>query len=114
MTTTDTPPPAAASGRAVLTAALCVPLVLGGCGKPSEDARQNRRLVDAVLTAVTIKNRKQLDKDAALWDRRRADGLVAEAPHQAVKACIEKARAGDWAGAEDDLYKFRESDPFPR
>lgn len=87
---------------------------LGGCGQPSEEARQNRRLVDAVLTAVTVKNRKQLDKDVALWDKRLADGLLAEKPHRAVKACAEKARAGDWAGAEDDLYRFRESEPFPR
>lgn len=113
MTTTDTLSPAVVSRRAVV-AALCVPLALGGCGKPSEEARQNRRLIDAVLTAVTVKSRKQLDKDAAIWDKRRADGLVAEKPHQAVKACIDKARTGDWAGAEDDLYKFRESDPFPR
>lgn len=89
-------------------------LFAAGCGKPSEEARQNRRLVDAVLTAVTMKNRKELDKDAALWDKRLADGLLSEKPHKAVKACIEKAKAGDWSGAEDDLYKFRESDPFPK
>lgn len=87
---------------------------LGGCSKPSEEARQNRRLVDAVLTAVTMKNRKELDKDAALWDKRLADGVLSEKPHKAVKACIEKARAGDWTGAEEDLYKLRESDPFPK
>ena len=62
---------------------------------------------------MTIKNRKQLDKDAVLWDKRRADGLLADGPHAAVKACIDKAKAGDWAGAEDGLYKLRESDPFP-
>ena len=84
-----------------------------GCGKPSEDARQNRRLVDAVLTAVTMKNRTELDKDAALWDKRLADGNLKERPHKAVTACIAKARAGDWAAAEKDLYQFRESDPFP-
>lgn len=87
---------------------------LGGCGEPSEEARQNRRVVDAVLTAVTTKNRNELDKDAALWDKRLADGVLSEKPHKAVKACIEKAKTGDWSGAEDDLYKFRESNPFPK
>ncbi len=100
--------------RAVLLLVAVVLGGLGGCGQPSEEARQNRRLVDAVLTAVTVKNRKQLDKDAALWDERRAAGVLAEAPHAAVIACIAKARAGDWAGAEEDLYRFREADPFPK
>ena len=100
--------------RAVLVLVAAVLAGLGGCGQPSEEARQNRRLVDAVLTAVTVKNRKQLDKDAALWNQRRADGVLAEKPHRAIKACIEKARAGDWAGAEEDLYRFRESEPFPK
>ena len=84
-----------------------------GCGKPTEEARQNRRLVEAVLTAVTMKNRKELDKDSALWDKRLAEGLLTEAPHKKVNACIEKARSGDWSGAEEGLYKFRDSDPFP-
>ncbi|MFO0796090.1 MAG: hypothetical protein U0804_01370 [Gemmataceae bacterium] len=94
--------------------AASVSLVFVGCGKPSEDARQNRRVVDAVLTAVTVKNRKQLEKDSNLWDKRLEDGVVSERCHKAVRACIDKARAGQWAEAEDALYAFRESDPFPR
>lgn len=97
-----------------LAVVLTLLVSVGGCGQPSEETRQNRRLVDAVLTAVTTKNRKELDKDAALWDKRLADGVLSEKSHKAVKACIEKAQAGDWAGAEDGLYRFRESDPFPK
>ena len=89
-------------------------LAVCGCSEPTEETRQNRRLVEAVLTAVTMKDRKELDKDAALWDKRVADGFLSEKPHKAVKACIEKARVGDWAGAEKDLYKFRDSQPFPK
>ena len=114
MTTTDTLVPARNRRRVAAAIAVCVSLALAGCGKPSEDARQNRRLVDAVLTAVTVKSRKQLDKDAALWDKRLADGLVSERSHKAVKECVEKARGGDWGGAEDALYRFREAEPFPR
>lgn len=100
--------------RAVLVLVAGVSAFLNGCGQPSEESRQNRRVVDAVLTAVTVKNRKQLDKDAALWDKRLADGVLAPTPHGAVKGAVEKARAGDWAGAEEDLYRFRESEPFPK
>lgn len=107
--------PARVLSRGGIVALVLATLVaVGGCGQPSEEARQNRRLVDAVLTAVTTKNRKELDKDAVLWDKRLADGVLSEKQHKALKACIEKARAGDWAGAEEDLYRFRESDPFPK
>lgn len=102
--------------RRFLAAAVAVAALLGtsGCGQPSEEARQNRRVVDAVLTAVTTKNRKQLDKDAALWDERFSGGHVSAERHKAVKDCIAKARTGDWAAAEDALYKFRETEPFPK
>ena|SRR5581483_4398223 len=108
------PPRNVLSRGFALALVVAVLACLGGCGEPSEEARQNRRVVDAVLTAVTTKNRKELDKDAALWDKRLADGVLSEKPYKAVKASIEKAKAGDWAGAEDDLYKFRESNPFPK
>lgn len=100
--------------RLAAIVAISAPLFFCGCGNPSEESRQNRRLVDAVLTAISTKNRKELDKDLALWDKRLADGVLSEKPHKAIRACIEKAKAGDWTGAEDGLYKFRESDPFPK
>ena len=103
-----------ANRRAVLILRVAVLGLAAGCGKPTEEARQNRRLLDALLTAVTTKNRKELDKDAALWDKRQADKLPADGPHAAGRACIDKAKAGDWAGAEAGLYQFREADPFPR
>lgn len=99
--------------RAFLAAAAGALAAAGGCGQPSDEARQNRRLVEAVLTAVTMKNRKELDKDAALWDKRLAEGKLKEKPHKAVVACVETARSGGWAAAEAELYKFRASHPFP-
>ncbi len=94
----------------VLTALLC----LSGCGKPSEEARQNRRLVDAVLTAVTTKNVKELEKCKGLLDKRRADGLLSDGNHKQLGAIIDQARSGKWAEAEEALYKFRDSKSFPR
>ena len=85
-----------------------------GCGQPTEDARQNRRLTDALLTAVTTKNVKELDKSKSLIDKRRADGLLTEAHHKTLAALHAQAKSGRWAEAEDGLYKFRESEPFPK
>ncbi len=97
-----------------LVLVLCFAGVFAGCSNPSDESRQNRRVVDAVLTAVTLKNTKELDRDTVLLDKRLADGLLAERHHKAVKAIIEKAKAGNWREAEDELYSFRESCPFPK
>ncbi|MFO0840918.1 MAG: hypothetical protein U0797_00780 [Gemmataceae bacterium] len=95
-------------------AALALSLALCGCGKPPEEARQNRRLVDGVLTAVTTRNVKELDKCKALLDRRHADGHLPKADLDQVGAAVAKAKAGNWAEAEEALYRFREARPFPR
>ena len=71
-------------------------------------------MVDAVLTAVTLKNIKEVDRDTVLLDKRFADGLLSERHHKAVKAIIEKARSGNWREAEEELYNFREAHPFPK
>lgn len=97
-----------------LALVLAVLACLGGCGQPSEEARQNRRLLDAVLTAVTMKSRKELDKDEALLDKRHSQGQLSDKPYQTLKASIEKARSGNWGQAEEELYKYRESEPFPK
>ncbi len=100
--------------RITFLSLFCMTVIFAGCGQTSDESRQNRRVVDAVLTAVTLKNRKELDKDAALLDKRLADGLLADRNHKAVKAIIEKARSGNWSEAEDELYNFRETNPFPK
>lgn len=89
---------------------------IAGCGqpKPTEDARQNRRLTDALLTAVTTKNVKELEKCKALIDKRRADAVLSEANHKKLGDIFAQAKAGKWAEAEDALYKYRESEPFPK
>lgn len=85
-----------------------------GCGEPSEETRQNRRLVDAVLTAVTTKNRRELDRDEKMLTERHSSGLLSDRAYDELRAGIERARSGDWSGAEEQLYRYRASDPFPR
>ncbi len=90
-------------------------LITGACStQPSEDARQNRRLVDGLLTAVTTKNRKELDKCMFMLDERRAASLLSQQQHELLSDIYAEAKSGEWAKAEDALYKFREADPFPK
>jgi hypothetical protein len=99
--------------RVPLVAALA--LALAGCsGEPSERELKNRRELEALLTAVSLKDRKELDRDARRIDGRHASGELSDAPHRALREIVEKARAGDWAGAEKQAYEFRDASPFFR
>jgi len=85
-----------------------------GCSRPTEAARDNRRLVDAILTAITTKNAAELNKDERLLDERHESRGIEDKEFQALTAIIAKAKAGSWQEAEGELYRFRDAHPFPR
>lgn len=90
---------------------LCL-LVLAGCGGPSEEERENRKTFEFLLTAVSLKNVKELEKDAKRIEARHAAGKLSDARHRDLQGIIEKARVGNWGEAERLAYAFREAQPF--
>jgi hypothetical protein len=95
---------------AVIVFALAV--FAGGCSGPAEVDRDNRRLVDAVLTAITMKNANWLEDDAKLAEQRNLAGQLCDDDYEELSAVIELARAGDWKTAEEEGYEFRKRRPF--
>jgi hypothetical protein len=95
---------------------LLLALALGACGcsGPSEADRHNRRLVDAILTAITMKNVHWLDDDAVLAESGLAAGELSEEDYEELVSIIELARQGDWQTAEKTGYEFRLTHPFVR
>ena len=90
-------------------------LALAGCsGEPSPRELRNRQEFEALLTAVALKNATELDKDANRIDERHAAGELSDGSYKQLREIIEKARSGDWAGAEKRAYAFRESTPYFR
>jgi hypothetical protein len=85
---------------------------LAGCGGPSDDERENRKSFEFLLTAVSLKNTKELEKDAKRVEERHAAGKLSAARHRDLQAIIDKARSGDWGEAERMAYEFREAHPF--
>jgi hypothetical protein len=76
-------------------------LALGGCsGESSERELKNRRELEAILTAVSLKNRKELERDARRIEDRHTSGELSDAPYRTLQEIVEKARAGDWAAAD--------------
>jgi hypothetical protein len=98
----------------VLRAAFLLGLALSftGCGGPSEREYKNRRELEAVLTAVSLRNPKHLEKDARRVDGRHASGELSDASYKQLMEIIDRARGGDWSGAEKQAYEFREKNPF--
>lgn len=88
-------------------------LSLGGCGGVSESERDNRRLLEAILTAISLRNEKELLQDERLLERRRAAGQLSEESFQAIQQIVAKAKGHDWQRAENELYEYRKATPFP-
>lgn len=88
--------------------------LLTGCSRPSETTRDNRRLFDAILTAVIMKNPKELSKDKELLEQRRKDGKLSQSTCDSIQELISTAEEGEWDAAEKGLYEFRKRSPFPK
>jgi hypothetical protein len=91
---------------------LALALLAFGCRGPTQEDRDNRRVLDAVLTAITIKNTRLLEEDAKRARARHEAGQLTDEEYQGMEAIINKARGGDWSGAEKAGYEFRKKHPF--
>jgi hypothetical protein len=83
-------------------------LLQPGCaGEPSEREVKNARAFEALLTAVSLKNAKELEQDAKLIETLHGAGELSDGNFNEIAAIVEKARAKDWSGAEKRAYEFR-------
>jgi hypothetical protein len=86
--------------------------MLPACGEPSLRELKNRQELEALLTAISLRSHKELERDAQRLKTRNASGELSDAAYQDLVAMIEKARAGDWPAAEKQAYAYRESKPY--
>jgi hypothetical protein len=87
---------------------LVLAATLTGCGEePTQREVQNARAFEALLTAVSLKHEKEVERDAKLIDERHDAGELSEGRYRELAEIIAKARAKDWAGAEKRAYEFR-------
>jgi hypothetical protein len=87
-------------------------VLASGCRGPTQEDRDNRRVLDAILTAITIKNPRLLVDNAKRAKARHEAGQLTDEQYQGMEAIINKARGGDWSGAEKEGYEFRNRHPF--
>jgi hypothetical protein len=79
---------------------------------PTMEARDNRRTVDAILTAITMKNSRLLEAGIQRARVRRQAAQLTEEQYAGMESFAGRARSGDWAGAEKEGYAFRQKYPF--
>ena len=81
-------------------------LLLTGCGEPSVRELKNRRELEALLTAISLKNQKELDKDIQRIDERHASGELSDESFNDLQKIIKKAQKGDWAGPRNRRMRW--------
>ena len=96
-----------------LTLLAIVTLALGiaACG-PSEREFKNRRELEALLTAVSLRNQGQLAKSVVRIVERHDSGELCESSFHRLMQIVEAAKSGDWSGAESRAYAYREEHPY--
>lgn len=94
---------------------LLVLISLSGCSRGrTREELLNRKVLDAILTAITLRNLPELERDVKLLDERRAAGQISQPHYKMLQEIVAAARCDDWSAAEDQLYQFREAHPFVR
>jgi hypothetical protein len=89
-------------------AAITLALLLVGCGgEPSAREVKNARAFEALLSAVALRNEKEMEQDARLVEERHDSGELSDGHYREIRKIIDKARGKDWAGAEKGAYEFR-------
>ena len=69
-------------------------VTLAGCGRePSQRELENAKAFEALLTAVSLKNEKELEMDAKVIDERHKAGELSDAKYKELQEIVEKARA---------------------
>lgn len=86
-------------------------LAVSGCG-PSNEQLENRKSLEMLLTAITLRSSKELLKDAKRIDERHEAGVLSEQNYGRLAGIVARAKAGDWGKAEEMAYTFREEQPF--
>ena len=91
---------------------LAVGLLFPGCGRPAAVDRDNRRVLEEILTAITLSNPRLLEDSAKRAKERYDADQLTDEEYKAMESIVNKARGGNWGGAGSDAYKFRKEHPF--
>ena len=90
------------------SALLLCSAMIAGCGRaPSIGLdKESFTTVDALYSAVSLKDERQLGQNAATLDRLHEAGRLPNDAHKALAKIIAEAKSGDWASSREHLRDF--------
>ena len=85
-------------------------LLIAGCGRPPQLGADEAsfKAVDALYTAVGLRDVAALDRSAATLDGLRAAGKLPDAAADALTRVVAEAKSGAWESAQTRLGTFME------
>lgn len=94
--------------RIVAGIAIGLGILAVGCGRPAQIGPDEGvfKAVDALFTAVSLRDPKLLEQCEAQLKGQRAEGKLPEGAADALDSIIEEARTGDWVPAQERLRSF--------
>lgn len=82
--------------------------MLKGCGSAPQMSAPNRKILEALQTAVSSKQRDWLDAVATQIEEKRKQNEISSSEFTVIDAIIKKAKSGDWKGAQKDSFALSE------
>ncbi len=98
----------ATAGAALLLALLC-----SGCGSTPQFPAKDRRLLEALRTAVSARKADWLDSSAKKIDAAHQKGEISDEGFDTLQSVISRARAGDWKGAQIQIIQLEKGQRPP-
>jgi hypothetical protein len=83
-------------------------LAVSGCGRVQQIEPSNRRLMLGLQTAVSSKKVEWLNETVKLIEENYSAGDLSDEEYDAFQVIVEKARSGDWDGAQKDAFALTE------
>ncbi len=94
-----------------LAALMLLGIVTGGCGSHAQIGAdpETFKTVDALYTAVSLRDPKLVDQCAGKLKELQAAGKLPEAAYATLDGLMGEAKSGGWESAQDRLARFMEA-----
>jgi Sec-independent protein translocase protein TatA len=83
-------------------------VLITGCGRAPQIAPVNRRAMQGLQTAVSSRKVEWLEAAVRLIEEQRSEGEMEDDEYEVFQKIVEKARSGDWSGAQHDAFALVE------
>ncbi len=97
--------------RSKFFTACCLLSTIGfsiGCGRAPQISAPNRKLLEALQTAVSSKNPQWLEAVTTKIGEKRTQKELSDAEFRAIDAIVKKAQSGEWKQAQKDSFQLSE------